>query len=125
MRTMEKGKPVKTAEGVKVYSNRPIHSKDGKELGKIIEVVYTPDRSKIRYAVVNFGEPYSSAKKLFAVSWDAIEFDNSGFGVLDFDVNPDILAKALPPDEENAEEVEMHKQLRDVSVLFLQRAIPL
>lgn len=98
MRTKEKGMPAKNAEEVKVYSNRPIHSKDGKELGKIVEVVYTPDRSKIKYAVIDFGEPYSSEKKMFAVSWDAIEFDKSGFEVLDFDVDPDILAKALPLD---------------------------
>ncbi len=125
MRTKEKGMPAKNAEEVKVYSNRPIHSKDGKELGKIVEVVYTPDRSKIKYAVIDFGEPYSSEKKMFAVSWDAIEFDKSGFEVLDFDVDPDILAKALPLDEENAEEVEMQKRLRDVSLLFLQRATAL
>ena len=125
MRTKEKGMPAKNAEEVKVYSNRPIHSKDGKELGKIVEVVYTPDRSKIKYAVIDFGEPCSSEKKMFAVSWDAIEFDKSGFGVLDFDVDPDILAKALPLDEENAEEVEMQKRLRDVSLLFLQRATAL
>lgn len=69
--------------------------------------------------------PLPAEKKLFAVSWDAIEFDNSGFGVLDFDVDPDILAKALPLDQQNAEEVEVQKRLKDVSLHFLQRTKPL
>ncbi len=113
------------AKQEETHTNRPIHSKDGKELGRIVKVVYTPDRSKIRYAVIDFGEPYTSKKKLFAVSWDAIEFDRSGFGMLDFDVDPDVLAKALPLDEENAEQVETQKRLKDVSLLFLQRTKPL
>ncbi|MCL5428264.1 MAG: PRC-barrel domain-containing protein [Chloroflexi bacterium] len=124
MKTKVKGKAAKSRD-VEVHTNRPIHSKDGKELGKIVEVVYMPDRSKIRFAVIDFGEPYSGEKKLFAVSWDAIEFDRTGFGVLDFDVDPDILAKAMPLDEENAEEVKAQKRLKDVSLLFLQRTKPL
>lgn len=125
MKVKEKGRTVKRTKDIQSYGDRPIHSKDGEELGRIIKVVYTPDRSKIRYAVIDFGEPYCSEKKLFAVSWDAIEFDQSGFGVLDFEVYPDIMAKALPLDEENAEEVEMQKRLKDVSLLFLQRTKPL
>lgn len=124
MSTKVKRQPAKT-RNVEVHTNRPIHSKDGKELGKIVEVVYTPDRSKIRYAVIDFGEHYFSEKKLFAVSWDAIEFDRTGFGVLDFHVDPDILAKAMPMDEENAEEIKAQKRLKDVSLLFLQRTKPL
>ncbi len=124
MKTKVKGKAAKSRD-VEVHTNRLIHSKDGKELGKIVEVVYTPDRSKIRYAVIDFGEPYISQKRLFAVSWDAIEFSKTGFGVLDFDVDPDILAEPLPLDQENAEEVEMQKRLKDVSLLFLQRTKPL
>ena len=113
------------AEQVAKYQNHPIHSKDGKEFGKIVEVVYSPDGKKIKYAVIDFGEPYTSDKKLFAVSWDAIEYDDTGFGVLDFDVDRDILAKALPLDEENAEEVDAQKRLKDGSLLFLQRSKPL
>lgn len=124
MKTKVKPEAVK-AKDIEVYTNRPIHSKDGKELGKIVEIVYTPDRSKIRYAVIDFGEPYTSDRKLFAISWDAIEFDKSGFGVLDFDVDPDILAKAMPLDEENMEEINAQKRLKDVSLLFLQRTKPL
>ncbi len=124
MRTKTKMKYAR-ADRPEEHKNRPIHSKDGKEIGKIVEVVYSPDRSMIHYAVIDFGEPYSEERKMFAVSWDAIEFDKTGFGILDFDVDPDILAKALPLDEENAEEVEMQKRLADVSLLFLQRATPL
>ena len=64
MKTKVKGKAAKSRD-VEVHTNRLIHSKDGKELGKIVEVVYTPDRSKIRYAVIDFGEPYISQKKSF------------------------------------------------------------
>jgi hypothetical protein len=116
---------IRSKAAVDLPTNRPIHSKDGKELGEIVDVVYTPDKSKIRYAVVDFGEPYSRDNKLFAVSWDAIEFAENGFGVLDFDVDPDVLAKALPLDEGNAEEVHAQKRLKDVSLLFLQRIKPL
>lgn len=124
MKTKVKRRPAK-AEEMETLTDRPIHSKDAKVLGSIKKVVYNSDRSKIKYAVIDFGEPFTSEKKLFAVSWDAFEFDESGFGVLDFDVDPDILAKALPLDEQNAEEVEMQKRLKDVSLLFLQRTKPL
>jgi len=124
VKTKVKRRPAK-AEEMETLTDRPIHSKDGKVLGSIKKVVYNSDRSRIKYAVIDFGEPFTSEKQLFAVFWDAIEFDESGFGVLNFNVGPDILAKALPLDEQNAEEVEMQKRLKDVSLLFLQRTKPL
>jgi sporulation protein YlmC with PRC-barrel domain len=115
----------KTKEYEETHRNRPIHSKDGKELGKVIEVVLAEDGSKIKYAIIDFGEPFRSENKRFAVSWDAIEFTKDGSGILDFDVDPDVLNRALPLDEDNAEEVEMQRRLADVSLLFLQRPTPL
>lgn len=51
------------AKGLETHTNRPIHSKDGKVLGTIRKVVYSPDRSRIRYAVIDFGEPFTSGKE--------------------------------------------------------------
>ncbi|MDO8879594.1 MAG: PRC-barrel domain-containing protein [Coriobacteriia bacterium] len=56
-------------------AGRSVVNARGEDLGRIEEFVIDPDRGRIEYAVLSFGEIFGSGEKFFAVPWEALQLD--------------------------------------------------
>jgi sporulation protein YlmC with PRC-barrel domain len=65
-----------------------VYNREGKDLGKIKEIMLDMRSARISYAVLSFGSFLGMGEKLFAVPWDALSLDtdNKRF-TLDLDTN--------------------------------------
>lgn len=54
---------------------RNVVNAHGEDLGRIEEFVIDPERGRIEYAVLSFGEPFGIGEKFFAVPWEALRLD--------------------------------------------------
>lgn len=67
--------------GAKTLTGDTVCDAEGKQLGKIEEIMLDTRGGRIAYAVMSFGGFLGMGDKLFAVPWDALELDveNKGF----------------------------------------------
>lgn len=57
--------------------NLSLRGPHGKVIGKILDVVYTPDHKAIQHGIVEL-DRNGDRKKRIEISWDAVEFDEKG-----------------------------------------------
>lgn len=74
--------------------NQPLRDTQGKVIGKILDVVYTPDHRAVEHGVVEL-DRNGNGKKRVDVSWDAVEFDEKGRASLKYELGEEPLAPNL------------------------------
>jgi hypothetical protein len=104
--------------------NKPLHSKSGKPVGRILDIVHTKDHRRIKFGLVEFGQPGSTAAKRFAIAWDTVLFDEHGKASLTYELDEELLAKAELLEPEDQQDVERQERLADV-YYFDHRQTPL
>jgi sporulation protein YlmC with PRC-barrel domain len=57
-----------------IYSDR-VRNTAGEDLGKIEELVIDVNSGRVAYAVLSFGGILKMGNKLFAIPWQALQFD--------------------------------------------------
>lgn len=87
---------VSTAEVIDVS----VKNKEKKDLGKIEEIILDKVSGNIRYVVLSFGGILGIGNKLFAVPWNAINY-NVEENAFILDVEKEILKKAPGFEQDN------------------------
>ncbi len=70
-----------------------VRNPEGKDLGKIEEIMLDQPSGKVAYAVLSFGGFMGMGDKLFAIPWKSVSLDQENEEAI-LDVQPDVLESA-------------------------------
>lgn len=73
---------------------------EGKDLGKIEEIMLDLDRGQVAYAVLSFGGLLGIGDKFFAIPWDALKLDAENHRFI-LDIQKETLKNAPGFDKDN------------------------
>lgn len=85
--------------------NLPLRDTHGKVIGKILDVVYTPDHRAIQHGIVELDRNGDGTKHI-DISWDAVEFDEKGRASLRYDLGQEPLTPKLKSKKKKASDTD-------------------
>ncbi|MEX1024233.1 MAG: PRC-barrel domain-containing protein [Planctomycetota bacterium] len=81
-------------------SNDSVVNRDGKDLGKIKDIMIDVEHGRVAYAVLSFGGFMGMGDKLFAIPWSSLELDTNRERFL-LDVSKEQLERARGFDKDD------------------------